>query len=158
MERPLPYHLAIELARGKVNQVRCQSWDWQAGGLEIAPELAEQIHAACITFGNAVARTPSEEGNAQAQAALRFAYGAADDLVAAYQTLMFTMRHERQPRLDTRFGCRLGSHVPQGRAADGLTQACNAVSLPLSWSEVEPEEAGACRWETHDALVEWASQ
>jgi hypothetical protein len=156
MERPAPYHLAIELARGKVNQVRCQSWDWQAGGLEITPQLAERIHAACIAFGNALAQTPSDQADDQAQEALCLAHAAADDLVAAYQALMFTLRRDRQPRLDTLLGCRLGSHIPAGQAAAELTQACNAVSLPLSWNEVEPEEAGACRWETHDALVDWA--
>ena len=33
MERPAPYHLAIELARGKINQVRGQLADWTQGGL-----------------------------------------------------------------------------------------------------------------------------
>src|SRR5688572_25224851 len=33
MERAAPYHLAIELARGKVNQVRSQAADWVMGGL-----------------------------------------------------------------------------------------------------------------------------
>src|SRR5437588_10506074 len=33
MERPAPYHLLVEQARGKVNQLRCQAADWVAGGL-----------------------------------------------------------------------------------------------------------------------------
>src|SRR5690242_11222764 len=28
MERPSPYNFLVELARGKVNQVRCQAADW----------------------------------------------------------------------------------------------------------------------------------
>src|SRR5262249_38681815 len=80
----------------------------------------------------------------------------ADQLVNAYRAQMFDVRHQRQPRLDRLLGCRLGSHVPEGAAAPALVDACNAISLPLSWNEIEPEEAGACRWEAHDALVEWA--
>src|SRR5213080_4133202 len=43
MERPTPYHLLIELARGKINQVRGQSSDWVAGGLQMTPELQDLI-------------------------------------------------------------------------------------------------------------------
>jgi hypothetical protein len=156
MERPHPYYLTIELARGKVNQVRLQSWDWQAGGLQLTPALAEQIHDACATFGKAVSATPSDQAAEKARAALGLAYSSAEQLVNAYQSLMFEMRHQRQLQFDTLLGCRLGASIPDGKAAAALADSCNAVSLPLSWSEVEPEEAGACRWEVHDALVDWA--
>lgn len=155
MERLLPYDLTLELARGKVNQVRCQAWDWQAGGLHIGPPLAQLIHDACAAFGAAIGLAPSTAANVRAQTALGLAYQAADQLVDAYQAQIFEMRHQRQPRFDSLLGCRLGGRVPQGAAA-ALAEACNAVSLPLSWSEIEPAEAGACRWEAHDALVEWA--
>src|SRR5689334_22405858 len=39
MERPNPYSLPVEIARGKVNQLRCQAADWRAGGLALPPEL-----------------------------------------------------------------------------------------------------------------------
>jgi hypothetical protein len=156
MERPQPYHLDIELARGKVNQVRSQAWDWQAGGLQLAPELTQQLRDACTLFSAAIARTGSEQAGQKARAALTAAYQTADELVLAYETLMFNVRHQRQARFDTALGCRLASQIPEGEAATALQQACNSVCLPLAWSEVEPEEAGACRWETHDALVNWA--
>jgi len=156
MERSLPYDLTLELARGKVNQIRCQAWDWQAGGLQVASELANHVHEACAAFGAAIAKTPRAAATTQAQTALALAYRAADELVDAYESQMFDVRHQRQARFETLLGCRLGSRVPEGAAGAALTEACNAVSLPLSWSEVEPEEAGACRWEAHDALVDWA--
>ena len=39
IERPQPYHLALELARGKVNQVRGQAADWLQGGLQVPVSL-----------------------------------------------------------------------------------------------------------------------
>src|SRR5438132_1710406 len=33
MEREDPYLFQVELARGKINQMRCQASDWRAGGL-----------------------------------------------------------------------------------------------------------------------------
>jgi hypothetical protein len=156
MERPEPYNLALELARGKVNQVRSQSWDWQAGGLLVPPQLDEQIRSACSAFGSAIALAPLPASATLAQTALGLAYSAAHQLATAYEAQMLEMRHQRQERFDTLLGCRLGSRVPEGNGATALTQVCNAVSLPLSWSEIEPEEAGACRWEAQDALVDWA--
>src|SRR5438552_506605 len=32
MNRAAPYRLLLELARGKINQVRCQAADWRMGG------------------------------------------------------------------------------------------------------------------------------
>ena len=39
-ERPTPYVLAVELARGKLNDVRNQFADWMQMGLRSTPELA----------------------------------------------------------------------------------------------------------------------
>src|SRR5207302_3590492 len=70
MERPEPYDLAIELARGKVNQVRCQAWDWQAGGLNLPSEVLQQIQEASAAFSDAIALVPWPAASARAQTAL----------------------------------------------------------------------------------------
>ena len=54
MERQRPYHLLVELARGKVNQVRCQEADWRTGGLSVGPHLHDRIQKASNAFGHAV--------------------------------------------------------------------------------------------------------
>src|SRR5947209_20402539 len=41
IERPQSYQLQLELARGKVNQVRSQAADWLMGGLQMTPDLGE---------------------------------------------------------------------------------------------------------------------
>src|SRR5262249_29892665 len=53
MERPAPYHLVTELARGKVNQVRCQAADWRVGGLVLPTTLQDNVRDASLTFGRA---------------------------------------------------------------------------------------------------------
>src|SRR5262245_5847359 len=57
MERPHAYHLAVELARGKMNHLRNQVADWQVGGLQLAPELEEEIFQATLAFGKAATAT-----------------------------------------------------------------------------------------------------
>jgi hypothetical protein len=156
MERPLPYPLEIELARGKVNQVRCQTADWQAGGLQVPAQVAQQVRDASAAFGKAITLAPSELSGERARNALSLAYQAADQLVRLYGEQMLQVRHQRQPRLDTVLGCRLGCGVPKGQPADTLRATFNTVCLPLPWSEIEPVEAGTYRWEAADALLDWA--
>jgi hypothetical protein len=155
MEREDPYHLAVELARGKVNQLRSQEADWQAGGLQVPPELLEQVHEATVAFTRAVTQAPAEQAARYAQSALALSHRAADELVRVYVEQVFRMRHQRQPRLDAALGCRLGA-VPGAEAtAAALLPACNSVCLPFAWNEIEPAEADY-RWAPHDDLLGWA--
>src|SRR5437762_928965 len=43
IERETPYPLLTELARGKVNQLRSQAWEWRTGGLPMTPEFEDQV-------------------------------------------------------------------------------------------------------------------
>src|SRR5437867_2389264 len=48
MERLVPYHLGIELARGKINQLRGQTTDWLTGGLVLSDALNNDIRQATL--------------------------------------------------------------------------------------------------------------
>ncbi len=157
MERPRPYHLQTELARGKVNQLRGQAADWCAGGLVVPPDLEHDVREAALAFGRAATQPPSEQAGQQAQAALELSYAASDRLAALYVEQMFQARHQRQPRLDSALGCRLGAGVPPGPAAGELARACNTVSVPLAWNQTEPLE-GEFRWDGPDELLDWADE
>ena len=164
MERTRPYSLLVELARGKVNQMRCQSADWRMGGLQIGPELQQAISDATRAFGRAVTGAswakPGPAETRQAQEALDLGYQAAGQLVAAYVEQVFQIRQQRAPKLDTALGCRL---VPENGAVPGvlaggavpLAEAFNCVSLPLSWYDVEAEES-SYNWKAWDELLAWA--
>src|SRR5262245_39977371 len=112
IERDQPYQLQVELARGKVNQVRCQAADWLMGGLQVPPELDELVRTATRAFARAASYLPALEAGGPAQEALAIAFRAADQLVQPYVSQVFQVRHTRQPRLDTALGCRVGPAVP----------------------------------------------
>ncbi len=156
MERPTPYQLVVELARGKINQVRCQAADWEAGGLALSEALREQAHALSLAFGRAVCGSTPDEINQLAQAALARGYRTASQLVEAYVQQVFAIRHQRQPKLDSGLACRLSPAVltslPLGAA---LARGFNQFAVPMSWHDVEAEEA-TYRWDQADALLEWA--
>jgi hypothetical protein len=157
MERPAAYNLLIELARGKVNQLRSQAADWRTGGLQIGPELQGHIDAASLAFVKAIAAGDDRSVPELATTALAQAYRASDALVHAYVDQVFHIRHQRQPQLESHLGCRLGTAVPTGAARDALLASCNAVCLPLYWNAIETEE-GSYDWAATDALVEWAKK
>src|SRR5207244_2278686 len=46
IERPQPYRIGVELARGKLNQLRGQSADWRSVGLQLPDSLDSHIRAA----------------------------------------------------------------------------------------------------------------
>jgi hypothetical protein len=155
MERTAPYSLLIELARGKVNQVRGHAADWIMGGLLMPDALAGAIVDAAKVFGHAVATLPDATAAELAREALFRAYQSAHELVLAYVGQVFHVRHHRQPRLDTLLGCRLQTAPPADAAQ--YRQACNAVAVNLPWSEIEPQP-GQFHWEAPDALMHWAAE
>jgi hypothetical protein len=157
MERPAPYNLVLELARGKINQVRCQAADWLMGGLLMSDALSQQIRQATRAFGQVIAELPAVTTYNQAEVALAEAYQAAHLLVESYVRQVFQVRHSRQPRLEATLACRLQGAEPQGESAQALAGAFNAVAVPLPWREIETSE-GNFDWGPHDRLVEWAVQ
>ncbi len=154
MERGTPYQLTIELARGKLNQVRNQVAEWTQGGLVVPEAVALKIRDATHALGQALMRLPDPDAHANAAKALQFAHQAAQGLVLAYSQRVFSIRHERQARLDTWLSCRLEGEEPAAPATAGFVRAFNAVSLPFSWRQVEPAQ-GRYSWETTDRLTNW---
>ncbi|MBM4069991.1 MAG: hypothetical protein FJ271_13720 [Planctomycetes bacterium] len=155
MERDRPYQLALELVRGKLNQVRGQASDWGMGGLESTPELDALIRQATRGFGRVSTLDAVEPDSAAAERVLGDCYRAAEHLVATYTNQVFRLRHERQPRLDTLLLCRLGLTPPAEAAAAELKRAFNAVMIPFPWNRIEPSEGEFC-WDEIDRLLHWA--
>ena len=155
MERPHPYQLLVELARGKVNQLRCQASDWQAGGLQISSDLQQEIRGTASAFGRAIVLADADDMNREAQAARDLAYEVADRLVRTYVDQVFHIRRQRQPRLESTLGCRLGVTPPTPETTALVKETFNTVHLPLAWHLVEAEEA-TYNWQPHDAALTWA--
>ncbi len=155
MERPAPYQLPVELGRGKLSQLRSQTFEWVKGGLCMTNPLAEEIHQASLAFGRALAQVPALEANLEAQQSLVQSFLAAQHLVQAYVEQVLRIRHERQEKLDTQFGCRLGAIPPLPEQHQLLTQTFNTLYLTIPWQSVEPEP-GQYDWQAADALLDWA--
>jgi Glycosyl hydrolase family 10 len=155
MERAAAYPLPLELARGKINQVRSQTADWIAGGLVLPDPLRQTIHDATLAFGRALMLGAEEAAVPAAEQALEQAYQAADGLVHAYIEQVFQIRHQRQAKLESWQSCRLEADAPTEAATASFLQAFNTVTLPFSWQAIEPRDRHY-QWEATDRLVGWA--
>jgi hypothetical protein len=155
-ERPEPYHLAVELARGKLNDVRNQLADWRQMGLRTAPELDVVLGAARHAFIKAAtSRENPESAYAAAQACLSACWNAGDLLVEAYTNQVLQTRLASTPKLPTYLGCALDLDPRQAPWAAELGSTVNSVQLACSWKTVSPAE-GQFRWDEFDAQLAWA--
>jgi len=148
-----PYRLLVELARGKLNQVRTQAEDWKAIGLRLQTSFEDSLSETTRLFGKALLAPPSAEADQLAARVLEQSFILADTLVREFIEQMFDTRHHEEGRIDTRLSARLT------RAPDELggeySQAFNAAQIGICWREIEPEEA-RYDWARIDAAVAFA--
>jgi hypothetical protein len=154
MERPYPYDLLVELARGKVHQLRTQAAEWQDDSLLMTFPVTEQIGNASRAFYRAVSAASAEEAGRTAQLALSLSYAIAEQLVQDYTNQVLQLRRQYQPRANTALGCRL-SAAPTEEGAGALTTTFDSIEIAFPWSTIEPDE-GRYDWSQQDALLDWA--
>lgn len=153
-ERDEPYHLLVELARGKLNQVRTQTADWQSIGLTLEPDDRRELDELFRAFGRiAVEQTDPAVARA-AEDVLARSYRLADRVVRLFTDQLLQTRLCETGRLTTALGCRLSRlPVPDEQAA--FTETFTAVRLVPDWRAIEPTESGY-EWAEFDELVDWA--
>ncbi len=154
VERAEPYLFAVELARGKVNQLRNQASDWQAIGLMVADEVWEKLREATEHFARAaVGQHFAARAITDAQLALTAALEGSDALASCYVDQALSVRRRQTPQLPTVLAAELAV-PPSGKASEAFLDAFNATSVPLVWREIEAAE-GAYQWNRPDKIIDW---
>ena len=104
MFRDRPYDLVVELARGKLNQVRNQYADWHRradhsfGEVDALIKQVARIHR---VRSCSIAPVPNRTGRTSRW---RWRSRPRRPLIQRYQDQVFRLRHQRQPKLDTALG------------------------------------------------------
>lgn len=157
MQRARPYHLPVELARGKLNVIRTQIADWEALGLVVPAQVPEKLRSALRRFAAATTlqHDPPRAAD-EAQLALGEALDVADMLTGTYLEQALSVRHRQVPRLPTLLGVVLGSRVPQGAIAQAILEAFNSATVNLSWRSIEAEE-DVYKWDVVDQQLAWCA-
>lgn len=154
-ERPEPYHLLVELVRGKLNHLRNQASEWEAIGLALGPDVRAALAEATHLFGVVVADPTSAAAVTGAQDTLRRAYVLADRVAREFTAQLLETRLSENGRLLTRLGCRLTS-PPRSGGPVAFTDVFNAVRIVPDWSGIEPTESNY-DWSGLDAAIDWAT-
>lgn len=158
LDRPKPYQLQVELARGKLNQVRSQLADWQSAGLEPSRASRESLDQAMRHFVRAVSHQHDPATTAaEATLALKHGVAAAESLTRDYTRQALTARHRQYAQLGTLLACSLGHSPPQKKWHRKLLSAFNSAVVPVNWKHVEPNEGEYC-WDAYDRQVRWCQK
>lgn len=157
-ERERPYLLPVELARGKIVQVRNQVAQWQQMGMTVPAEFVPLNRQSHHYFAKAAStQDRPDEAAGFAQQALSSAFKAAEVLTRSYSRQRLDTRHKQYPRLPTALGCGLGSRMPDEAEQGALERAFNSVTVPVEWRVIEPVE-GEYHWDDYDRQLQWATE
>jgi hypothetical protein len=155
MERSRPYNLPVEIARGTINRLRNQSYQWQSVGMQLNADFTSALSRASHEFSRAASSqaTPAIASD-HAESALTHAFQALAALGRDYTQQVLGIRRGQGSALTTLLGARL-EHLPEGTPAKHFLSAFNTVQLAPLWREIEPN-AGQYRWEELDRQLQWA--
>jgi len=156
-ERDAPYLLAVELARGKLVQLRNQAAAWELSGMQLPAEMVPHSAAAHRLFGRA-ASTQSDPDRASELAgeSLVYACRAADVLGDSFAKQALASRQQRYAHLTASLGCEMSPN-PNEEQGDLFYAAFNAATVPIRWTQIEQQE-GTYRWDDIDRQLHWAEQ
>lgn len=157
-EQDQSYVLAVELARGKICQIRNQVAAWEQLGMQI-PNAFPPIHKeAQELFAKSVGMKsdPAAASDVATQALVK-ACEAAETLTKAYTEQRLAIRVRRSAQLPVALGCNLGQSRPEACWDSLLPGTFNTAVIPIEWRHIEPEE-GNYNWDWLDAQVEWCQQ
>ena len=153
IERPEPYPLPLELARGTLVQVRNQLSEWQMTGLMPPPAIGKRLAMAVEKLSWAVVKQDDSAVSARyAEDSLRATLDAADLLATAYaeQPARWKKFQTATPLL----GADLGMTLLDEYVSRHFLTTFNAAETPICWRDVETTE-GHFDWATTDRQIEW---
>ncbi|HVU86616.1 MAG TPA: endo-1,4-beta-xylanase [Pirellulales bacterium] len=158
IERFAPYHLTVELARGKVNQLRSQIVEWQSLGLAPKEHHLAALHQAMEHLSRAVTSQHDPILAAEhAERAISRALDLSDRLVARYVKKVVATRHRAGTRLQAVLGGNLGPKLLRATVSRQFLTAFNAATVTMKWRDVEGQE-GTYQWEIADRQIAWCHE
>jgi glycosyl hydrolase family 10 len=157
MERPKPYSLPVELARGTLNRVRNQASVWETAGMAIPARFRELLQLATDALAlAATSQVQPQTAHDHADEAIRLGLDAGDALCEDYARQVIAIRRNQQPPPTLLMAARLFA-APTGEAATKYLSAFNMVVAGLHWPDIEPQ-LGDYHWGALDKLVAWTQE
>ncbi len=152
-ERETPYNLLIELARGKLSEVRDQAAAWEQARMTMPTEYKGKVRESFLLFSQATSRQPLfDEANTLAAKSLSLAFEASQLLTNSYIAQRESTLKSSGLTSRTSLGCRIDASLKDQVHRDAVTSICNMASIPIEWKSIESEE-GDYNWDPVESLV-----
>ena len=152
-----PYILALELARGRIVQLRNQLATWEGLGMNVPESFGDVHRESHSLFAQATAAKPDIPKVCElADAAIALSLKAAEILTSAYVRQRLMVRLKRSAQLPVSFGCGLNGKEAIQPHGEMLQQAFTSAAVPIEWKQIEKQE-GEYDWDLPDQLVGWAT-
>lgn len=157
-EREDPYVLPLELARGKLAEVREQAATWQQLRMVI-PEGFTKAQSAAFQLLARASATQSDLSQTcrLAQDCLHKSFEAADALTRAYVSQRQAVRRSSGGHRPSLLGARFDPKRLNSPLLPEFAKLFTAAEVPLEWKVIEPEE-GQYHWDDLDALVAYGAE
>lgn len=157
-EREQPYLLPVELARGKIVQIRNQAANWELAGLKLPEDFVVANRSAHHLFGKAASsQSRPEEACELANQAIQHACQAADILTRSYATQSLIGRLQRFGTLPISIGCDLETNVPKPATEQLFENLFNSATVSVPWRIIEDVE-GEYDWSLPDQQLDWCEE
>lgn len=150
--RSHPYSLATELARGKVNQFRNFTADWEFGGLKINQELKDQLSKATLEFGKSFSTEELSQQEQLLQNSIESSYLGSEALVREYIKQIFNFRHQDNQPIETGLSAKVTKPFPAS-ISPSLEKSFNNMHLAINWKKIETTQ-GVFSWDEVDKTLE----
>ncbi len=156
-EREQPYILPLELARGKLAEVREQAAAWQQLRMVMPPAYTQAQQAAFQLLAKASASQDDLALTCRlAEESLQRSFDAAELLTRDYIAQRRASRSAGGQRAAL-LGARVDAELLSLPVADQISDVFGAVEVPIEWTAIEPDE-GNYDWDRVNRVVAFASE
>ncbi len=155
IESDEPYLLEVELARGMLNRLRNQMFNWQMSGMLIDDDLLSRTSEATHQFTRAASRKSDPvDAAVEAEKSLVMTLNLGEALAAGYAQQVLAIRQRQTPKLAVLLGGNLEDNLPDQTLDQAICAAFNTAQVPCTWRNVEPEQ-GARDWSIPEQQIAW---
>jgi GH35 family endo-1,4-beta-xylanase len=154
-QRSKPYILPLELARHRIKSFLDLSENWSLFHLSDDNPAVQRWEESRLIFTKALVCLDEEKANDLARKALEIAIDASERLTMVHAQVLLHRRYATKAASSSTLGINIGSSRFDEPLRNLVNQNADLVTIPMSWSEIEPEE-GTHEWGAIDRWVKWA--
>lgn len=156
MDRPEPYDLLVELARGTLNRLRNQLADLKQLGVEVSTELYERSRAATRQLRGLMLTPDGQVDHRLALVTIQEGVHLLQKLGNEQSQRLLAERHQRESKLPTLLGGCLNGSLTESQLS-AFPGTFNAGVLAVNWPQVQVARE-QWEWNELDQHVNWCHQ